>query len=530
MSQDIHKLKSLLTANDYQQLKEEGHALERLVDQIKIFESGLRPITLNRAAKINDGIKTFNEEQVLDYCRIFDEQIKHKSVIKFTPASGAASRMFKKLQNFFNDNKSFSINDLREKASQNKNYACILEFILNIKKFAFYDELNSLAKKNNESVSSLISESKIRELIELVISSGGLNYASLPKGEIKFHRYPNVSRTAFEEHLVEAVGYAQNHSGEIKIHFTIPEDSKQRLTDLLKQIKIIYKKNGLDFSISTSFQNKSTDTLAVDLNNNPFRDLNGKLLFRPAGHGALLQNLNDIDEDIIFIKNIDNISPEYLHPQTIKYKKLLGGILIEVQNNIYNYINKIISDNVIGNELHTIENFSAETLSITFPPEYNHLDINSKVKYLFNKLNRPLRVCGMVVNEGHPGGGPFWIDEDDGTQSLQIIESAQIDLNSERQRMVFNSSTHFNPVDIVCSIKDHQGNKFDLNKYLNPSTGLIALKSKDGRELKSLELPGLWNGSMHYWNTIFVEVPKITFNPVKEVNDLLKAEHQPEFL
>lgn len=530
MNQDIHKLKSLLTENDYRQLKEEGHAFEHLVDQIKIFELGLSPILLNRAAKINDGIKSFNEEQVLNYCRIFDEQIKYKSVIKFTPASGAASRMFKELQNFYKANNTSTLNDLKSKASLNKNYACILEFALNIKKFAFYDELDSFAKKNNESVSSLIAENKIRELIGLVISSRGLNYANLPKGEIKFHHYRNGSRTAFEEHLVEAVDYSQNHSGEIKIHFTIPEESQQRLIDLFEQVKIIYKSRGLDFSISTSFQNKSTDTLAVDLNNNPFRDSNGKLLFRPAGHGALLQNLNDIDEDIIFIKNIDNISPEYLHPQTVKYKKLLGGILIEVQNQIFNYINKIVSNNVTGNELHEVENFSAETLSFTFPPEYTQLDVNSKAKYLFNKLNRPLRVCGMVVNEGHPGGGPFWIEEKDGTQSLQIIESAQIDLTNEKQKLIFNSSTHFNPVDIVCSIKDYQGNKFDLHKFINPSTSLIAMKSKDGRELKSLELPGLWNGSMHYWNTIFVEVPKITFNPVKEVNDLLKAEHQPEVL
>jgi hypothetical protein len=530
MLQDLQKLKTFLTRADYQQLNDEGHSIEHLVGQIKIFELGLPPIILNKAAKINDGIKSFNEEQVLNYCRIFDEQIKYKSVIKFTPASGAASRMFKELQNFYKENKSSTINDLKSKASLNKNYACILEFVLNIKKFAFYDELDSLAKKNNESVSSLIAENKIRELIELVISSRGLNYANLPKGEIIFHRYHNGSRTAFEEHLVEAAGYSQNHSGEIKTHFTIPEESQQRLIDLFEQVKIIYKSRGLDFSISTSFQNKSTDTLAVDLNNNPFRDSNGKLLFRPAGHGALLQNLNEIDEDIIFIKNIDNISPEYIHPQTVKYKKLLGGILIEVQNQIFNYINKIVSDNVTGTELHEVETFSVETLSFTFPPEYNQLDIISKAKYLFNKLNRPLRICGMVVNEGHPGGGPFWIEDDDRTQSLQIIESAQIDLNNEKQKLIFNSSTHFNPVDIVCSIKDYRGNKFDLQKYLNPSTGLIALKSKDGRELKSFELPGLWNGSMHYWNTIFVEVPKITFNPVKEINDLLKAAHQSKIV
>jgi len=530
MNQYIHKLKSLLTENDYQQLKEEGHTFEHLVDQIKIFELGLPPIILNRAAKINDGVKSFTVEQVLNYCRIFDDQIKYKSVIKFIPASGAASRMFKELQNFYTANNNSTLNDLKSKSSLNKNYACILEFVLNIKKFAFYDELDSLAKKNNESVSSLIAENKIREIIELVISAGGLNYANLPKGEIKFHLYRNGSRTAFEEHLVEAVGYAQNPSGEIKIHFTIPEESRQHLIDFLRRVKIIYKKNGLDFSISTSFQKKATDTLAVDLNNTPFRDSNGKLLFRPAGHGALLQNLNEINEDIIFIKNIDNISPEYLHPQTVKYKKLIGGILIEVQNQIFNFIRQIAAGNFIYEDIQSIENFSSKTLSITFPPEYNQLDINSRAKYLFNKLNRPLRVCGMVVNEGHPGGGPFWIEDDDRTQSLQIIESAQIDLNNEKQKLIFNSSTHFNPVDIVFSIKDYRGNKFDLYKYSNPSTGLIALKSKDSRELKSLELPGLWNGSMHYWNTIFVEVPKITFNPVKEVNDLLKAEHQPEVL
>lgn len=528
MNQDILKLKSFLTETDYQQLKEEGHSFYNLADQIKMFGDGIPRIKLNRAAKILDGIKSFTDDQTESYCRIFNEEIKYKSVIKFVPASGAASRMFKELQLFFQNNKYSTLDIIKEQAPRNKNADNLLKFILNINNFAFYDDLNSSAKRIDESVESLILKNKIHELIELIISPEGLNYANIPKGEIKFHSYPDGGRTAFEEHLVEGMGYVKNNSGKIRIHFTIPEESRQHLINLFERFKIQYKINGVDFSISTSFQKKSTDTIAVDLNNNPFRDSNGKLLFRPAGHGALLQNLNEINEDIIFIKNIDNISPEYLHPQTSKYKKLIGGILLETQNKIFNFIQQITSERFAADELHSIERISAEVLSINFPPAYKQLDIKSKAKYLFDKLNRPLRVCGMVVIEGHPGGGPFWIEEKDGTESLQIIESAQVDLNDENQKNIFNSSTHFNPVDIACSIKDYKGDKFDLQKFSNHSTGLIALKSGDGRELKSLELPGLWNGSMHFWNTIFVEVSKITFNPVKEVNDLLKDEHQPE--
>lgn len=521
---------SILTQQDLIQLKSEEHRLEELTDQIRIYKSGIPNISLNRAAKTGDGIKVFSDEETDQFVIEYYEQIKYKSVIKYVPASGAASRMFKDLLQFYQSKTSYSFEELKQMSKTDKSLKTVFSFISNLTDFAFYDELAELVGRDGETTEALIKKNQLKKLISYVIAEQGLNLSNLPKGEIKFHRYNQVGRTAFEEQLVESINYIDNGSGEIKLHFTVPQESLLRLKSFFDVLSASYKRKGINFLITLSFQNKSTDTLAVDLNNNPFRDSNGKLLFRPAGHGALLQNLNDIDEDIIFIKNIDNISPEYLHPQNVKYKKLLGGILIEVQNQIFNYINKIVSDNVIGNELHEVENFSAETLSFTFPPEYNQLDVNSKAKYLFNKLNRPLRVCGMVVNEGHPGGGPFWIEEKDGTQSLQIIESAQIDLNNEKQRLIFNSSTHFNPVDIVCSIKDFQGNKFDLHKFINPSTSLIAMKSKDGRELKSLELPGLWNGSMHYWNTIFVEVPKITFNPVKEVNDLLKAEHQPEVL
>ena len=356
----------------------------------------------------------------------------------------------------------------------------------------------------------------------------GLNYAHHPKGSIKFHHYPDSSRTALEEHLIEALNYAKDDNNIARIHFTISPEQSELVRAIIDRAKKQHKENGYSIDVTYSYQKPSTDTIAVTINNKPFTDKDGELVFRPAGHGALLENLNDLKGDIIFIKNIDNIVPDHLREETYRFKKILAGYLIELKSKIDSYLNQLEQTPVNDSLIPEILEFAANKLSIYFKSNFSSLSKEEKVKILFEKLNRPLRVCGMVKNEGHAGGGPFWVEEKDGSVSLQIVEKTQIDLEDESQRKILESSTHFNPVDLVCAVKDYRGKPFNLLKFTNPDSGLITVKSKEGKELKALELPGLWNGSMAKWITVFVEVPKITFNPVKEVNDLLWKEHQPK--
>ncbi|HPR60726.1 MAG TPA: DUF4301 family protein, partial [Prolixibacteraceae bacterium] len=315
--------------------------------------------------------------------------------------------------------------------------------------------------------------------------------------------------------------------GIAKVHFTVSPEHIDGFNKLLNKVKTDYQKRfGVKFDVSFSFQHPDTDTLAVDKNNQPFRDENGQLIFRPGGHGALLRNLSELDADVVFIKNIDNVVPDRLKHQTKRYKKALAGMLVSLRNKAFTYLEKLEkTETSIDDELlKSIENFVRKELCIQF--EENFIDKGSKINFLKAKLDRPIRVCGMVKNEGEPGGGPFWAKNPDGSASLQIVEKAQIDLNNPEQAQLFAQSTHFNPVDLICSIKNHKGEKYDLTKYTDPQTGFISIKSKDGAELKALELPGLWNGAMSNWNTVFVEVPAETFNPVKTINDLLRPEHQ----
>jgi hypothetical protein len=311
------------------------------------------------------------------------------------------------------------------------------------------------------------------------------------------------------------------------VHFTVSPEHQTGFEELLARVKNEYQKRfGLQFDISFSHQHKSTDTIAVDLQNEPFSDNNGNLIFRPGGHGALIENLNDLDADVIFIKNIDNVVPDHLKAETKRYKKVLAGHLVSVRNKIYTYLEKLDKLNASENSdlIKSIDSFLRKELFIHY--ENNFIGTEEKIAFFRKKLNRPLRVCGMVRNEGEPGGGPFMALNHDGTVSLQIIEMDQIDTTDEKQMELLSQSTHFNPVDMICSFKDYKGKKYDLIQFRDPDTGFISTKSQNGQELKALELPGLWNGAMSDWNTIFVEVPAITFNPVKTVNDLLRPQHQ----
>jgi hypothetical protein len=502
---------------------------EKIVNQVETFEKGIPFLKLVRPCTIGEGLHVIDEEEDYeDLISAFQEAIENERIIKFVPASGAASRMFNKLQavlNKFGDVKRYV---LEEAVNHNdEDSLAVLEFVNNIKRFAFYHDLKFEMGEDGYDFESLLREGNYTVIINYTLESDGLDYINQPKGSIKFHNYPDGARTAFEEHLIEAIHYAKAEEKPAKVHFTISPEYRGLVNSIVKPAIEQHKKAGNNIQVSYSYQKPSTDSVAVTIDNKPFKDAEGNLVFRPAGHGALLENLNDLKGDIILIKNIDNLVTDHLQGTTYLYKKLLTGYLIRLQDKIFTYMRALESKDISLSTINSIKQFADSELLIQFDGSFDSLTADLQIKELNEKLNRPLRVCGMVKNERESGGGPFWVEDEDGTVSLQIVEKAQIDLINEEQKKILEASTHFNPVDIVCGVRDYNGTPFNLLKYTDPGTGLIAIKSKDGRELKALELPGLWNGSMAKWITVFVKVPMITFNPVKEVNDLLKKEHQP---
>ena len=495
-----------MDSHDLKQIQRYGQTPEAIEQQIENFVQGFPPVHLVNAATVeNHGIQRFSKEQINRLANDFDERISQLKVVLFVPASGAASRMFKSLFAFLNEQE-YS-RDIRQ-------------FIENIRQFAFYEDLADVFRKAGKDIEKATPE----ELIAFLLEKKGLNYGNLPKGLLRFHRYSDGNRFAVEEHLVEGANYGKSSDNKVFIHFTVsPEhqdDFEKTIETVLKKYETTY---AVDYKIAFSQQKSSTDTIAVNLDNTPFRNADGTLLFRPAGHGALIENLNDIDADIIFIKNIDNVVPDRLKPETILYKKALGGLLVNIIDEIKNLLNTLQHHPQKGIKETTA--FIEKSLYLQLPDTYKTLSEQEKVKFLTHFLSRPVRICGMVINEGEPGGGPFFVSDTEGNISFQIVESSQIDMKNAQQSSIAKSATHFNPVDLVCSVKDHEGNRFDLRHFVDPKTGFISEKSKDGKPLKAQELPGLWNGAMAHWITMFVETPLITFNPVKTVNDLLREEH-----
>lgn len=511
----------MFSPKDLEQLEKHGVSVKDAQDQLAKFQNGFPFLNIVKSATGGDGIIRLECSEVDDLVELFKGY--EGSRFKFVPASGAATRMFKHLYEFLDDYPTKG-----EECFNDKSFNSIWYFFENIKKFAFFKTLEKELENNRYNFDELVEHNDFSSILKALLQPYALNYGNLPKGLIKFHSYPDGARTAFEEHLVEGAQYTRMANNETKIHFTVSPEHKTGFQSLQSRVQKSYEESfGVKFFIEYSEQKPSTDTLAADENNQPFRDSNGVLVFRPGGHGALLENLNDINADLVFIKNIDNVVPDHLKPQTVLYKKALAGLLVSYQSLIFDYLNQLQEDDSISIELlHEILEFTINELCVFPPKSLNLNDPKALYEYLIGKLNRPIRVCGMVKNEGEPGGGPFWATNPDGSVSLQIVESSQIDLNDPAKKEIYSSSTHFNPVDLVCGITDVDGNKFDLLNFRDPNTGFISLKSKDGRQLKAQELPGLWNGAMSDWNTIFVEVPLITFNPVKTVNDLLRDQHQ----
>lgn len=477
----------MFTTQDLEQITAHGIDPKSVEGQIDYFQSGFPPLPVLRAASVGDGIVRLTPSEIKSAVELYKSSLDGLKVVKFVPASGAATRMFKELFEF---------------VGADKRTAGIDKLLECIEKFAFYPELKALLPEGADD----------KAIVSAIIGTG-LEYGSKPKGLVTFHAYEDGSRKAIEEHLVEAALYGSN-SGVANIHFTVSPEHNAAFVALLEQVTPKYEaKFGVKFNISFSQQSPKTDTVAVNPDNTLFRTNAGSLLFRPAGHGALIENLNAIDADIIFVKNIDNVTTDALRGDTTTFKMALGGVLLKLQDQIFECIKAL---EVGGAELESIAEFIETKLCVKLPENYGAATLRAV-------LDRPIRICAMVLNEGEPGGGPYWVKDAEGLETLQIAESSQI---SAEDAHLMQSATHFNPVDLVCGVKDSRDNKFDLRQFVDPEAGFISEKSSEGRALRAQELPGLWNGSMAKWNTIFVEVPITTFSPVKVVQDLLRPQHQ----
>lgn len=505
----------MLSQEDLKQIASKGITEEQITNQLNEFKTGFPFLRLEAAAAIGKGIVAPGDEERKCYIDCWnDYKAQGKSIVKFVPASGAASRMFKDMFAFLSADY-----DVPTTAFEKT-------YFDNIKKFAFYNALNEKCVTNEgKNIDQLIADGNYKAVVANMLEAKGLNYGQLPKGLLLFHNYEDGPRTPMEEHLVEGALYAASN-GEANVHFTVSHEHIQLFeAKVAEKLDKYASRYGIKYNISFSEQKPSTDTVAANPDNTPFRTEDGKLLFRPGGHGALIENLNEINADVIFIKNIDNVVPDRLKSDTVDYKQVIAGVLVSLQAKAFAYLEKLEKGSCSHEELVEISNFLQNNLCCLNNEIGSYTD-EQLAQYLCVKLNRPMRVCGVVKNVGEPGGGPFLTYNQDGTVSLQILESSQIDKSNETYQKMFTEGTHFNPVDLVCAVKDYKGNAFNLPDYVDKSTGFISSKSKNGKDLKALELPGLWNGAMSNWNTVFVEVPLSTFNPVKTVNDLLREQHQ----
>ena len=505
----------MITDKDKLQLELKGITPERLQNQLDSFAKGFPYLELAGAASVAKGIFAIGDADEEEYLQSWDNyRRQNRQIVKFVPASGAASRMFKDLFEFAGASYNVPTTTFEK------------TFFDNIHQFAFFADLNAMCVKNEgKGIDALIAAGNYKAVVDNLLQPAGLNYGNLPKGLLKFHAYGDTSRTPVEEHLMEGYLYAKDNKDNVAIHFTVSPEHRPLFERLVaEKVPLMQQQLGVTYEVSFSEQKPSTDTVAADANNQPFRNDDGSLLFRPGGHGALIENLNDLKADIVFIKNIDNTVPDKYKTTETKYKKLLAGVLVDVQNKIFNYLEVLDTGKYSHDELIDILYFLQNTLNIK-NPDTKLLEDAELVLYLKRKLDRPVRVCGMVKNIGEPGGGPFLAVNADRTVSPQILESSQIDMADPAKKKMFEEGTHFNPVDLVCGIRDYRGQRFDLRRFVDENTGFISIKSKSGKELKALELPGLWNGAMSDWNTVFVEVPIDTFNPVKTVNDLVRKHH-----
>jgi hypothetical protein len=516
---------------DLAQLRASGISIEEVQHQLFLFQKPTHHVDLVRPCTVGDGITALPVEELPDLAHRHEEAARRGRFAKFVPASGAATRMFKDLFRFYplDPERRPTIRTVETVAEEGDEPARSLRaFLSGIDRFAFRENLARVLDGRGMDLVALSTSGTYHEILEALLSSEGLGYADLPKGLIQFHRYDDGARTAFEEHLVEAASYVRDADGVCRLHFTVSPEHEEAFAALLRDVGA-HHAGRLDcsFEVTYSVQKRSTDTLAVDVDNRPFRTDRGRLLFRPGGHGSLIENLDDLRADLVVIKNIDNVQPDHLKPLVTEWKRALGGHLLALEDRAHEFVRSLREGSVSSVIVAEAMAFCSGKLSVS-PPDRSILRDDRKARaWLLDRLDRPLRVCGVVRNTGEPGGGPFWVRDPRGRESLQIVETAQVDLESEDQQRILSSSTHFNPVDLVCGLRDADGAPYDLLRFVDQDAVIVTRKTAGGRELKALERPGLWNGGMGRWNTVFVEVPLETFSPVKTVNDLLRPEHQP---
>lgn len=510
--------REFLTPQDRQVMISQGITEATIAAQLALFRKGTPWIKLHRPCTVGDGIVVLRTDELEGLSRKYEKAVADGRVMKFVPASGAASRMFQALLQQL---------ETVPIAPNGDKDVLLNQFLTNLQRFAFYDDLKAVLHVEGLDIQTCIAQRQIHKILQHLLTSYGLNYANLPKALIKFHRYADHCRTPLEEHMVDATAHALDRDNVVRLHFTISPGCEAEVNDLIEEMRRRYQATGIQHRITLSCQHTSTNTMAVDSDNCPLRDRHHRLLFRPGGHGALLENLQAIQADIVHLNNIDNVVHGRLKDETYIYKRALGGYLVALQDQIFTYLRRLAAGQVNSSQMEQIFTFAKEKLSSGVTEDLHSRSISEQSHYLFTKLNRPIRVCGVVKNLGEPGGGPFWTESAEGYLSLQIVEKSQVDTSAAAQRAILNASTHFNPVDIVCGMRDYQGRPFSLAAFRDPDACFISNKTHEGRPLKALELPGLWNGAMARWNTVFVEVPLSTFNPVKTVFDLLRPEHQP---
>lgn len=507
------------TDADLKQIATLGLTPEDVEHQIGNFRQGFPKTHLVDAATIaNGGILRLEDSDIDRYSNYYKKNAKNKRILKFVPASGAATRMFKDLYAFTSTYFGLDYNIEKEHPEVKK-------FLEHIRTFAFSNDLIDIMERSHADFEDYLQRGDFSSIINFLLKEQYLAYGSLPKGLLKFHRYGLTQRTPMEEHIVEGAEYARQSNGIVNIHFTVSPEHKALFRKKISEVKTYYE-NAFNVKLHITFseQKHYTDIIAVNEQNDPVRDDEGRLIFRPGGHGALIENLNEQRADIIFVKNIDNVVPDWMKHTTIIYKKVLAGLLLDLQQQTFKYLH-LLDQGVSAQQLRAIEKFAQEKLHIFLPEGYATASPEQKANILHQLLNRPMRICGMVKNQGEPGGGPFITLNSRGEQSLQVVETAQINRKDPSQEAILNGATHFNPVDLVCATKNYRGRYFDLRQFVDPATGFISKKTKGAITLKSQELPGLWNGAMAHWTTLFVEVPLATFNPVKTINDLLRNEH-----
>jgi nicotinamide riboside kinase len=511
------------TPSDFVEIYNHGIPFENILKQLKIFKKGIAKCNLVSPATVNNGILSLSTADFEEKAAFFDTNKECFKICKFIPASGAATRMFKFLIAFLN-NYDIEKETINSYINRNKDNDLSI-FIVGMDKFPFFKAVYKKLKEIYPDFDSLDRDHKNYYFIKVLLSPDYFDFANKPKAVLPFHKYKTHIATPIEEHLNECVHYAATTKTS-NLHFTVSEAHQELFEKAIEEVKEkVESESGTQINISFSYQNKQTDSIAVDVKDNVFRSQKGSFIFRPGGHGALIENLNKIDADIIFIKNIDNVIQNNINKTTL-YKKGLAGILIEAQQQVFRYLNAIEKGGIKEKDIEEIVGFLMQKLNIEMTSDFNKYTFENKISKIKELLDRPIRVCGMVKNEGEAGGGPFWIRNEKGQVSLQIVESSQVDLTNKKQKSILENATHFNPVDLVCGTKNYKGEKFNLEEFVDHNTGFIVEKSAEGKIVKNYELPGLWNGGMSNWLTIFVAVPLITFNPVKTVNDLLKPAHQ----